>query len=146
MILSMLYFSNAYAMYTPTVNTHELTAEGATGNPDYAQVMRDVFEAQRERAETVYGNQMMAENLKAQELQNKMLQLQLTRFLDAHPKIAKDIRDQEEIKTIVDRNSGLFTSYSTYLTDLKKCANHGNKYCRIKLREEMIKCKKRNRC
>ena len=138
----MLYFSNAYAMYTPTVNTHELTAEEATGNPSYFKAMRDVFKAQREITES----RMMAENVRTQQLQNKMLQLQLSNFLAANPKIAKDMRAQEEIKTVLDRNTGLFTRNSTYLTELKKCANHGNKYCKIKLREEMIKCKKRNRC
>ena len=133
--------------YTPVMpNDLRLTPEEAGGQPNYMQAMRNGMETQRQLAETVYGSQMMAENLKQQQLQNQILQAEWENYLATHPKIAKDLKDKDEFKDLMSRNSRLFSRFSTYIADLKNCANHRNKYCQNKLNEELVKCKKRRRC
>ncbi len=54
-------------MYTPIVNPHELTAEGATGNPDYFQAMMNAYKG----LEAAQKPHKMMEEILKQQIENK---------------------------------------------------------------------------
>lgn len=95
--------------------------------------------------ETIYATRMLEEKLKAQQLQNQLIAMQLASYLESNPKLAKSLKDKNELQAIIKRNN-IFYSKKNYINELNNCALHGNKYCAIKFKEELTKCNKIKQC
>ena len=153
-LIFLLSISNAYAVELNIPNgAFPITAEEASGQPNYTEAMRRGFEAAQSATDTAYAPANAAANLRALELQNKLLEMQLASYLAAHPEIAReearrkrDLDEQEEAQNIVNRNTGLrglFKKRQIYINELTECANNRNKYCAMILKNELTKSEHR---
>lgn len=143
LIILMLCCTTCYAsLQLPGVPSGKLTPEdmGITSQtPDYVgAMMKSMKDAEELR--------IMSAQIKAQQLQNEMMVMQMRHYLATHPQIVRDIANKEEAQKIIEHNSGfqgLFRNRTIFLNELKQCANHRNKYCLQLLREEKQKNRSR---
>jgi len=135
----MLVFSNANAF---PVFQHQVTPDQV--NP-WNNLMSKSLKSQEEMTRSRYLEAQLQTQLNNARLQNQLIELQQREFIAAHPKIARDLANQEEARNIIRRNHGLKRLFrgTSYITELKQCSSHGNKYCSELLREELMKNKNR---
>jgi len=135
-------FSSAEASFT----FHDY----ATSQPqEYPDLTGSFLSGYSEATKAAALHSQLEENLNQAKLQNQLLAIRLKTFLDSHPKIAKDLANKEEARRIIARNSGLksmFRSSKAYTNELRQCANHGNRYCKIMLNEAQQTCKRKQQC
>ena len=112
------------------------------GSFDLGQALQSGVQNYSKFQEAQYTQRNLEAALLAQNLQNKMLEIKLSSQLAAHPEVAKDMAEKARLNKIVAKNSGLrglFRSRNTYISELKNCANQGNKYCKNVLNNEQAK-------
>ncbi len=144
--ITLSFFSvMAHAFTFTDYTARPLTS--AEANP-WGGVMDRAMENYRKGLETAHLQSSLEADARNAELQNQLLALQLKHFLSTHPKLARDLAHRNEIEQIITRHSGLksmFKSRSSYISELKSCASHGNPYCKTKLNEVQLSYKRINR-